>query len=130
MPRDPAVFHYEVLSLDVAEVAHAGKERGVIGSQTRPIVERADVPHSAWLRLQWDAQLVPYLGLWVDEGALNPESVAALEPMTGFYDSLSLAYDRKLIAMIEPGDTHEWTLNVRVGTGEQPFPTLQEGQRA
>ncbi len=80
-------------------------------------------PSKDWLHLQWDSQRVPYLGLWVDEGALNPESVAALEPTTGFYDSLAVAYGRQQLTVIEPGDTHDWTLTVRVGTGEQPFPT-------
>ena len=83
-------------------------------------------PSRAWLRLHWDAQRVPYLGLWMDEGAVNPESVAALEPMTGFYDTLVVAWARQQVALIEPGDTHEWTLTVRVGTGEQPFPAEHE----
>jgi galactose mutarotase-like enzyme len=75
-------------------------------------------PSQDWLRLQWDAQRVPYLGLWVDEGVFNPGSVAALEPMTGFYDSLVTAWDKQQVARIEPGDTHTWTLTVQVGTGE------------
>ncbi len=82
-------------------------------------------PSRDWLRMQWDAHRVPYLGVWVDEGALNPESVAAPEPMTGFYDSLMVAYSKQRVALIEPGDTHRWTLTVRVGPGEQPFPADQ-----
>jgi galactose mutarotase-like enzyme len=82
-------------------------------------------PSHAWLRLDWDPTQVPYLSLWVDEGALNPESVAALEPTTGFYDSLAVANNKQRVAMIEPGDTHKWTLTVRVGSSEQPW---QEGQ--
>jgi galactose mutarotase-like enzyme len=80
------------------------------------------LPSQAWLRLEWDPSLVPYLGLWVDEGALNPESVAALEPTTGFYDSLAMAWDKQQITVIEPGATRSWTLTVRCGTGDHPFP--------
>ncbi len=80
-------------------------------------------PSRDWLRLEWNPIHVPYFGLWIDEGALNHESVAALEPTTGFYDSLVVAWDKQRVAMIEPGGTHEWTLSARVGTGEQPFPT-------
>jgi hypothetical protein len=79
-------------------------------------------PSQDWLRLEWEPSLVPYLGLWVDEGALNPETVAALEPTSGFYDSLATAWDKKQITVIEPGATQAWTLTVRIGTGDHPFP--------
>ncbi len=79
----------------------------------------------AWLRMQWDDQRVPYLGVWVDEGVFNPEAVAALEPMTGYFDNLVTAWDKRLVALLEPGATHRWALTVRVGAGEQPFPDQQ-----
>ncbi len=80
-------------------------------------------PSRDWLRMDWEPASVPYLGLWIDEGALRHESVATLEPTTGFYDSLALAWDKKQITMIEPGATKSWTLTVRFGTGEYPFST-------
>ncbi len=73
-------------------------------------------PAKDWLRLDWDSNLVPYLGVWVDEGAINHEAVVALEPITGFYDSLAIAWEKKLISMIEPGQINSWTLSVRLGT--------------
>ena len=79
-------------------------------------------PAHDWLRLEWNPNLVPYLGLWVDEGAFNPDSVAALEPTTGFYDNLITAWNKQQVTLIEPGATHTWTLTVRSGTGEQSFP--------
>lgn len=79
-------------------------------------------PSRDWLRLEWDPNLVPYLGLWVDEGVLNPESVAAPEPTTGYYDSLAVAWSKKQVTVIEPRAVITWRINVRVGTGEQPFP--------
>ncbi|RME44119.1 MAG: DUF5107 domain-containing protein [Chloroflexi bacterium] len=79
-------------------------------------------PHADWLRLEWDPERVPYLSVWVDEGALSHESVVALEPTTGFYDSLEVAWNKGLVTILEPGETQTWTLRVRLGTGEQPFP--------
>jgi galactose mutarotase-like enzyme len=79
-------------------------------------------PGQAWLRLEWDPDLVPYLGIWVDEGRISDESVVALEPMTGFYDSLAIAWDKGLVSAVEPGATQTWSLFMTVGTGQQPFP--------
>lgn len=75
-------------------------------------------PAGDWLRLEWDPALVRYLGLWVDEGILSHESVAAPEPTTGFYDSLAVAWDRQAVAVVAPGETQSWALLVRLGTGE------------
>lgn len=80
-------------------------------------------PQGDWLRLDWDPRETPYLGLWVDEGKISHEAVAALEPMTGYYDSLAVAWEKQLVAMIEPGESRSWTLAVCLGTGGQPFPT-------
>lgn len=80
-------------------------------------------PAGDWLRLDWHPDKIPYLGLWVDEGALSHSTVVALEPTTGFYDSLALAWEKNEITVLESGATHTWTLTVRIGTREQPFPS-------
>ena len=79
-------------------------------------------PGEAWLRMEWDPQQTPYLGLWVDEGAINSIAVAALEPATGFYDSLAIAWAKKTVPILAPGATQTWTLTVRLGAPGQPFP--------
>lgn len=79
-------------------------------------------PSEDWLRLDWDPEQVPYLGIWIDEGALNHTTVAALEPTTGFYDSLAVAWGKKEVTVLEPGSTRTWALTVQSGTGKQPFP--------
>ncbi len=76
-----------------------------------------------WLRLDWDPDLVPYLGVWVDEGAINNESVVALEPTTGYYDNLAVAWHKKQVTIIEPGECRSWTISVRLGSGDLPFQT-------
>jgi galactose mutarotase-like enzyme len=72
-------------------------------------------PEGDWLRLEWNVDELPYLGLWIDEGALNPASVLAIEPMTGFYDSLAIAWDKGLVTVLEPGGRAQWTLLVKSG---------------
>lgn len=71
-----------------------------------------------WLRFDWDVAQVPYLGLWVDQGVFSHEAVVAPEPMTGFYDSLAVAWEKKLVTMIEAGETQSWSLSVSLGTSE------------
>jgi galactose mutarotase-like enzyme len=78
-------------------------------------------PAGDWLRMAWDAAQVPYLGLWVDEGALNAASVAAPEPATGFYDSLDLAWQNRRVAVVAPGAEVTWWLTVHLGTSEEPY---------
>ncbi len=78
-------------------------------------------PAGNWLRMAWDAAQVPYLGLWVDEGALNAASVAAPEPATGFYDSLALAWHKRRVAVVQPGAEVTWWLTVQLGTSEEPY---------
>jgi len=84
-------------------------------------------PSKDWLRLDWDPDSVPYFGLWVDEGALNHETVAALEPTTGFYDSLALAWEKGEVTTVDPASTTSWHLRVQLGTGDHPFAAHNEG---
>ncbi len=78
-------------------------------------------PAGDWLRLAWDPVQVPYLGLWVDEGALNAAAVAAPEPATGFYDSLALAWQNRRVTVVQPGAAVTWWLTVQLGTSEEHY---------
>ena len=72
----------------------------------------------AWLRLSWETHQIPYLGIWVDEGAFNPASTAALEPSTGYYDSLARAWQNGRVMTLPPGVPQRWSLDLTVGSGE------------
>jgi hypothetical protein len=74
-----------------------------------------------WLLLEWDPDEIPYLGLWIDEGRISHETVVAVEPMTGYYDSLAIAWEKQRVAMIEPGEIKSWGLSVTFGAGARPF---------
>jgi hypothetical protein len=80
------------------------------------------LPSNNWLRLSWDVAQVPYLGIWVDQGFLSHASVVALEPMTGFYDSLATAWDKQLVTLIGPAESCSWDLLVELGTADQAPP--------
>jgi len=66
------------------------------------------------IRLAWDPAAVPYFGLWVDEGALNHQSVVTPEPTTGFYDSLERAWQKQQVLVLDAGATTAWALTVQL----------------
>ena len=79
-----------------------------------------------WLLLEWDAQEIPYLGIWIDEGLISHETVVALEPMTGYYDSLATAWKKQRVTVIEPGARQSWSLSVSIGCGERPLAAVDQ----
>ena len=64
------------------------------------------------LHLSWSPTDLPYLGLWVDEGAYQTHPVAAPEPTTAYYDSLETAIRNGKAPILNPGEEKHWTLNV------------------
>lgn len=71
----------------------------------------------AWLRLSWNPSEIPYLGVWVDEGTYNPLPTAALEPSTGYYDILTLAWQNQRVMTLPPGTPVRWSLDLELGDG-------------
>jgi galactose mutarotase-like enzyme len=67
------------------------------------------------LTVRWDTQIVPYLGIWVDEGVHTPETTVALEPGSGYYDSLETAINNERVAKVAAGGTAQWWLEVELG---------------
>jgi galactose mutarotase-like enzyme len=76
-----------------------------------------------WLRLKWDASIVPYLGIWIDEGCFNTVSTVALEPTTGFYDSLATAAEAGRVMNVPAQTSKAWEVVVEVGTEGIPWPS-------
>jgi galactose mutarotase-like enzyme len=69
----------------------------------------------ASLRMEWDARLLPYLGLWIDEGTYATVPTVALEPTNAFYDGATLAYGQGRIATLAVGATADWWVRLKVG---------------
>lgn len=112
---------------NITEAASLKQIRKFFTLPDQPVSWAGVIRHQTndWLRFEWDANLVPYLGIWVDEGVFNASSVMAFEPMTGFYDSLELAWEKKMVKTIAAGETHTWSLAVRFGTDKDSFPANQ-----
>ncbi len=70
-----------------------------------------------WLRLSWDSGQIPYLGIWIDECSFNSVSTIALEPSTGFYDSLLRAWENQRVMRLSPDSCLCWYVDIELGTG-------------
>lgn len=69
-------------------------------------------PGGRMLTIRWDADLLPYLGVWMDAGMYSRERVIALEPTTGWYDTASLALARERLPILRADDTFDWSLDL------------------
>lgn len=100
------------LRLDQVTSATAQRSRKVytLPAQAVPWAMLVETGAAHWLRMAWDPADVPYLGIWVDEGQYNPALTIALEPSTGYYDSLKWAHKNGRAPVIQPGKQHTWSL--------------------
>ncbi|MCP4167564.1 MAG: hypothetical protein GY759_16965 [Chloroflexi bacterium] len=73
-------------------------------------------PSGASLRMGWDAVAQPYCGVWIDEGILNKVSDVGIEPASGYYDSLALAWSNQKISVLAPQSECSWRLHVTLGS--------------
>lgn len=64
------------------------------------------------IRLRWDPELVPYLGLWLDAGAWGGAPVLAVEPTTGWGDSLDGAREARRVLSVPPTGSHSWWIEI------------------
>lgn len=62
----------------------------------------------------YDADKVPYLGVWKTQGGYRGDYNLALEPCTGVYDDLYVASKIRRIAVVGPKGTYEWTFKMTV----------------
>jgi len=74
----------------------------------------ADDTHDTSLTMRWDPADVPYVGIWVDEGAVNTQSTLAIEISNGFHDSLETAYENDRVPQLAPGARAAWRVLVEL----------------
>jgi len=70
-----------------------------------------------YLLMKVDKEQVPYLGIWIDELDYNDRVTCALEPSTGFYDSLTKAIANDKYSVINARGRLFWQLDVSLGKG-------------
>lgn len=82
----------------------------------KPVSEAAlvDLEKGCQLWMSWSSTELPYLGLWVDEGAYQTRPVAAPEPSDGYYDGLDRAIRNGRVSVLAPGEERRWKLEVRL----------------
>jgi hypothetical protein len=87
------------------------------GSSAKVFLPRGSVDRASlrWgsgaaVELRWDADLTPYLGVWVCNADLGGYRQVAIEPATGGNDRPDSEAPPPLL---EPGGTLEWWLEVR-----------------
>lgn len=71
------------------------------------------------LRMRVDPALVPYLAVWLNYGGYRQERNVALEPATGWMDSLERAVRSDRCTQVAPNSTYQWWMEIEC-TGEVP----------
>jgi len=67
---------------------------------------------------EFDPRFVPYLGIWICQGGWpspnNAHFTVALEPCTGYPDSLREAMHRRTCDVLQPGQEKIWELRLKI----------------
>ena len=67
------------------------------------------------LTYHYDADKVPYLGVWKTQGGYRGDYNIALEPCTGIYDDLYVAHKIRRSAVCAPKSKFEWKFIMKAG---------------
>lgn len=67
------------------------------------------------LRLDWDKDLTPYLGVWIDRRQYTSSGAIAIEPTNGYFDDLGRAWLARRCATVSEQAAVEWWLTVTLG---------------
>jgi hypothetical protein len=108
VPLDPAAC-----SIDT--VAPGGCRKLYLEPAASVSAVRLHRPTGDSLTMTWDQGAAPYVGLWFDRGAYSRGDVVAIEPSTGFYDSVASAAGNRLVATLRPGAELTWWCQVSFG---------------
>ncbi len=68
-------------------------------------------PDGSCIIMSWSSEC-RYFGVWFDNRAYSSEPVIALEPSTGYFDSLATAVSNRRVAMLLPGKPLEWWVKI------------------
>lgn len=68
--------------------------------------------------VNYDAEILPYLGFWITAGGFRGDYNCALEPANGFYDSIEAAKSNGALMYLKPGQSLEFS--IELGLEEEP----------
>lgn len=80
--------------------------------------------------LKYDANKLPYLGVWITAGGYRGDYNCALEPATGFYDDVPRTIKNGTIRVLEPGGEFAFTLEISLRKEKQKWNTVKQRYRA
>lgn len=69
---------------------------------------------NAVVEFNFDTKINKYLGVWITTGGFKGERNLAIEPASGFYDSLERAYKNDKVSKIDSKETKKWYLKLDV----------------
>jgi galactose mutarotase-like enzyme len=70
--------------------------------------------------MAWPRDMVPYLGVWVNEGGWADQYNIAPEPATGAMDRVDFSKMWGMSSVLRAGEVHEWQLAISVHEGDRP----------
>lgn len=62
--------------------------------------------------MEYDAELLPFLGVWITAGGFYGDYNCALEPGNGFYDSISTAQNNGKLPVLAVGESMEFEIKI------------------
>jgi hypothetical protein len=100
----------ELLAIDGLDV---GAYRKVVLPAEAQLGSAALVhPDGSRLAFSWDVDVVPYLAVYLERRACTERDCIAVEPMTGWYDSLARALSAGLVSRVAPARPVRWHLDL------------------
>ncbi|GAA0181997.1 hypothetical protein SH2C18_44480 [Clostridium sediminicola] len=65
-------------------------------------------------KVEYDKEILPYLGFWVTEGGFRGDYNCALEPSNGYYDSIEIAKKNNAFYSLKPNEPLEFEIKVQL----------------
>ncbi len=70
--------------------------------------------NSLVVMVKFDLSSQSYLGVWINEGGFKGEYNVAIEPASGYYDSLETAFHNKKCMVIDSGERKKWRIEITI----------------
>lgn len=106
----------EQINLDRIQQTSKNISRKFYGNPEIPVnrVEIKALRQNCSLRMEWDAEKLPYAGIWIDEGQYNQKTVIAIEPSNAYFDSHQIAMENQKLSWTAPGKCTTWEIRITI----------------
>ena len=76
-------------------------------------------PGSSYGHIEWDNNVLPYLGFWITAGGFRGDYNCAWEPSSGYYDSVSRALRNNAVWELLPQEEKQFDITITVHENSQ-----------